>query len=150
MAAREHSGSNMTLTRGDQARPQTRRSGQQRSANTRLLNPGIRPHVPHPRTHGRLGSKQIVSYRGRRIAQPAVAKKQLSLTFTVTVVLLVFGVVAAMGLSALSTTQTFTIQRLQAQACWFHRLQGSLRCMKMAVCMSSVRSTRTQLSVWWT
>lgn len=115
MAAREYSGSNMTLTRGDQARPQTRRSSQQRSANTRLLNPGVRPHVPHPRAHGRLGSKQVVSYRGRRIAQPAVVKKQLSLTFTVTVVLLIIGVVAAMGLSALSTTQTFTIQRLQSQ-----------------------------------
>lgn len=77
--------------------------------------PGVRLHVPHGKPRGRLGSQQVVSVRGRRVAGPVKEKNPLVKTGGVAVVLLIVGVAVAMLLSGLSTTQTFTIQQLQSQ-----------------------------------
>lgn len=77
--------------------------------------PGVRPHVPHGKPLGRLGSQQVVSVRGRRVASPVKEKNPLVKTGGVAAVLLIVGVAVAMILSGLSTTQTFTIQQLQSQ-----------------------------------
>lgn len=75
---------------------------------------GVRPHIPHSKSRGRLGSQQVVSVRGRRVS-PAAAKHPLAAVGHIALVLLVIGVAAAMVLSAMSTTQTFAIQQLQSQ-----------------------------------
>ena len=80
------------------------------------LHPNARPHVPHQKSRsGRLGSQQVVSVRGRRVATAAKQKTALGKVGGLTVVLLVIGVTIAMLLSGLSTAQTFTIQQLQSQ-----------------------------------
>ena len=80
------------------------------------LRPNVRPHVPHQKSRGgRLGSQQVVSVRGRRVATTAKQKTALGKVGGLTVVLLVIGVTIAMLLSGLSTAQTFTIQQLQSQ-----------------------------------
>ena len=76
------------------------------------LKPRIAPHVPRgPR---RLGSKQVVSVRGRRVATTA-AKRKFSTMSMLALPLLVLGIFGAMLLSALSTQQTFTIEQLQSK-----------------------------------
>lgn len=77
--------------------------------------PSFRPHVPHGKSRGRLGSQQVVSVRGRRVAPAAAKQNPLVKTGGLAAVLLVVGVAIAMVLSGLSTTQTFTIQELQSQ-----------------------------------
>lgn len=72
----------------------------------------LKPHVPRgPR---RLGSKQVVSVRGRRVTTTE-AKRTFSKLSIMSVPLLILGIFGAMLLSALSTQQTFTIQQLQGQ-----------------------------------
>ncbi|WP_257161350.1 hypothetical protein [Corynebacterium cystitidis] len=74
----------------------------------------VAPHVPRTNS-GRLGSKQVVSIRGRRITeQPTDASRRFSAVSLVVLPLLVLGVVVAMMFSAFSTQQTFAIQELQA------------------------------------
>ena len=76
------------------------------------LKPRIAPHVPRgPR---RLGSKQVVSVRGRRVATTE-AKRKFSTMSMLALPLLVLGIFGAMLLSALSTQQTFTIEQLQSK-----------------------------------
>jgi len=76
------------------------------------LKPRIAPHVPRgPR---RLGSKQVVSVRGRRV-NTTDAKRKFSKRSLMALPLLILGIFGAMLLSALSTQQTFTIEQLQGQ-----------------------------------
>ncbi|MDK8625377.1 hypothetical protein [Corynebacterium appendicis] len=76
------------------------------------LKPRIAPHVPRgPR---RLGSKQVVSVRGRRVTTTE-AKRKFSTMSLMALPLLILGIFGAMLLSALSTQQTFTIEQLQSQ-----------------------------------
>ena len=70
-----------------------------------------RPHIPRP---GRLGSKQVVSVRGRRVATTET-KRTFSRRSALALPLLLLGIFGAMLLSALSTQQTFTIQQLQGE-----------------------------------
>ena len=62
----------------------------------------------------RLGSRQVVSVRGRRVAE---LKKTslLAKLISVSIVLAIAGVVVAMWLAGLSTQQTFQMQLLQSQ-----------------------------------
>lgn len=76
------------------------------------LKPRVAPHVPRgPR---RLGSKQVVSVRGRRVTSTE-AKRKFSTMSLMALPLLILGIFGAMLLSALSTQQTFTIEQLQSQ-----------------------------------
>lgn len=76
------------------------------------LKPRIAPHIPRgPR---RLGSKQVVSVRGRRVTTTE-AKRKFSTMSLMALPLLILGIFGAMLLSALSTQQTFTIEQLQSQ-----------------------------------
>lgn len=76
------------------------------------LKPRIAPHVPRgPR---RLGSRQVVSVRGRRVTTTE-AKRKFSTMSLMALPLLILGIFGAMLLSALSTQQTFTIEQLQGQ-----------------------------------
>ncbi|MEH0147618.1 hypothetical protein V6D40_08095 [Corynebacterium sp. Q4381] len=98
------------MTRTDQA---TYAPAPKRTPATR---PDVRPHVPHQKSRGgRLGSQQVVSVRGRRVATPAKQKTALGKVGGLAVTLLVIGVAVAMVLSGLSTAQTFTVQQLQSQ-----------------------------------
>lgn len=63
---------------------------------------------------GRLGSKQVVSVRGRRTA-PIQANSKLPRLSFISLALLIGGVVMAMWLSGQSTIQTFEIQNLASQ-----------------------------------
>lgn len=101
-----------------------------RSATATLERPAARtsrtnqprayaPHAPRPRavtpaqSAGRLGSRQVVSVRGRRVAESSEVKRKFSAVTAMAVPLLIVGVVVAMVLSGLSTTQSFAIQNLQ-------------------------------------
>lgn len=111
MAARDFTGaaSTSTLTR---TRPQRRRHAQP-AGGARVT----KPHVPHEKSRGRLGSNQVVSVRGRRVpeAKAAEAPRRFSKLSSVGLPLLVAGVLGAMGLSGLATSQSFAIQDLQQQ-----------------------------------
>lgn len=75
-----------------------------------------RTRVPHrSRSTNRLGSKQVVSFRGRQL-QPQTKKSGLFVRLSViALTLLIVGVAVAMWLSGLSTKQTFAIQQLTVQ-----------------------------------
>lgn len=91
----------------------TRQAGRTRTAPAPSgLKPRIAPHIPRgPR---RLGSKQVVSVRGRRVTTTE-AKRKFSTMSLMALPLLILGIFGAMLLSALSTQQTFTIEQLQSQ-----------------------------------
>lgn len=63
---------------------------------------------------GRTGSKQVVSVRGRRVVAPKADPVVLRFVVTV-IVVLAAGVAAAMGLSGVTTQQTFVIEQLKGQ-----------------------------------
>lgn len=103
----------------DTTRDDTARAAGRSSARTTVphsptgYRPRVAPHVPRTKP-GRLGSKQVVSVRGRRVnEQPAEAKNRFTAVSLIVLPLLVLGVVVAMLFSALSTQQTFAIQQLQ-------------------------------------
>lgn len=105
-------------TRSDQATytPSPTRTPRRDPARTPVTRPDVRPHVPHENSRGgRLGSQQVVSVRGRRVATPAKRKTALGKVGGLAVTLLVIGVAVAMVLSGLSTAQTFTVQQLQSK-----------------------------------
>lgn len=86
------------------------------TAPTRV--PGRDPHAPLPTRRkpyqNRLGSKQVVSVRGRRVTttrQTTLLAKLGATSF----VLLIAGVALAMWLSGVSTQQTFHMQQLASQ-----------------------------------
>lgn len=82
-----------------------------KTAPARPKTTGLKPHLPRgPR---RLGSKQVVSVRGRRVVNTTAAKRTFSKLSILSLPLLILGIFGAMMLSALSTQQTFTIQQLQ-------------------------------------
>ena len=89
------------------------RPSRQATPRTRVA----RPHVPHEKARGRLGSSQVVSVRGRRVVEARVtdAPHRFSKLSSIGVPLLIAGVLAAMGLSGLATSQSFSIQELQKQ-----------------------------------
>ncbi|WP_165164149.1 hypothetical protein [Corynebacterium qintianiae] len=76
------------------------------------------PHALHPRNtqgSGRLGSRQVVSVRGRRVGEVNEVKRKFSAVTAIAIPLLILGVIIAMYLSGLSTTQSFAVQELQAR-----------------------------------
>ncbi|WPF65447.1 MULTISPECIES: hypothetical protein [unclassified Corynebacterium] len=83
------------------------------AAPRRTLRNPVRRVVPKPAV-GRLGSRQVVSVRGRRVAT-ARQSSRLTRISLVAIVLLVGGVALAMALSGISTQQTFRLQQLTAQ-----------------------------------
>lgn len=106
------------MTRTDQATytPAPTRTPRRAPERTPATRPDVRPHVPHQKSRGgRLGSQQVVSVRGRRVATPAKQKTALGKVGGLAVTLLVVGIALAMILSGLSTAQTYTVQKLQAQ-----------------------------------
>ncbi|MDK8898492.1 hypothetical protein QP999_11165 [Corynebacterium sp. MSK004] len=95
------------LERGRRTTPLPSRTPHRGTVPTRRVGSGLRG--------SRLGSKQVVSNRGRRVAQPTRVNGLFArLSFTA-IALLITGVAAAMWLSGLSTSQTFKIQELTAQ-----------------------------------
>ena len=103
-------------------------TGTDTGAATTLLEPGRRAvpqrtprRAPHrtqvpTRRGNRLGSKQVVSFRGRRLPQQTTKKNSLftRLSF-IAIGLLIFGVVVSMWLSGISTAQTFVVKDLTVQ-----------------------------------
>ncbi|MDK6812535.1 MULTISPECIES: hypothetical protein [Corynebacterium] len=95
------------LERGRRTTPLPSRTPHRGTVPTRRVGSGLRG--------SRLGSKQVVSNRGRRVSQPTRVNGLFArLSFTA-IALLITGVAAAMWLSGLSTSQTFKIQELTAQ-----------------------------------
>lgn len=93
------------------------RGGTGANAGTRTSAPRpLREHQPKVRKFQRaLGSRQVVSVRGRRVAAPKADPSVVKLALTV-IAFLAFCVVVTMGLSGMSTTQTFQLQKLSAQS----------------------------------
>lgn len=101
-------------------------TGTDTGAATTLLEPGRRAvpqrtprQMPHrtqvpARRGNRLGSKQVVSFRGRRLPQQSLNKKSSLFTRMsfMAIGLLIFGVVVSMWLSGISTAQTFVVKDL--------------------------------------
>ena len=108
MAARPTRSATLTRTPG---RTQGRT---EHSASRVRTTPGVKPHVQRTKARGRLGSNQVVSVRGRRVATTKARSKFSSLS-QIALPLLVIGIAAAMILSGIATTQTFAIQKLQAK-----------------------------------
>lgn len=99
-----------TLTRTPSRTP---RRTEHPSQRVRTM-PGVKPHVEHPKSRGRLGSNQVVSVRGRRVAT-AKARSKFSSLSQIALPLLFVGIAVAMILSGIATSQTFTIQELQSE-----------------------------------
>lgn len=73
-------------------------------------------HTDTPtRSSRRLGSRQVVSVRGRQVAPTKRKAGTLARVSVVSLVLLISGVAVAMWLSGIATQQTFRIQQLSAQ-----------------------------------
>ena len=111
MAARDTRGGARatTLTRDGSAR-----ANRTDTPKRRRTLPGVKPHVPHSSGRSRLGSQQVVSVRGRRVGTVS-APSRFSAVSAIALPLLVIGIAAAMLLSGVATTQTFTIQNLQSR-----------------------------------
>lgn len=77
-----------------------------------LVNPGVQP--TRRRLQHKTGSQQVLSVRGRRVVAPRANPRLIQL-FTVVVLLLCVGVGASMGLSGVSTQQTYDLQNLKSQ-----------------------------------
>lgn len=108
MAARPTRSATLTRTPG-------RTQGRTEHPASRVrTTPGVKPHVQRAKARGRLGSNQVVSVRGRRVATTKARSKFSSLS-QIALPLLVIGIAAAMILSGIATTQTFAIQKLQAK-----------------------------------
>ena len=108
MAARPTRSATLTRTLG-------RTQGRTEHPASRVrTTPGVKPHVERTKARGRLGSNQVVSVRGRRVATTKARSKFSSLS-QIALPLLVIGIAAAMILSGIATTQTFAIQKLQAK-----------------------------------
>ena len=73
-----------------------------------------RPELPK-RGNKRLGSKQVVSRRGRQLHQPLPKNSQFARLSVLAILLLGAGVVVAMWLSGVSAAQTFKMQQLTVQ-----------------------------------
>src|SRR5699024_6735666 len=87
-----------------------------RAQRTRPYAPPAQTPLPTRRrpVPNRLGSRQVVSVRGRRVSE----LKQTSLLaklISVSIVLAIAGVAVAMWLAGLATQQTFQTQLLQTQ-----------------------------------
>lgn len=95
------------LERGRRTTPLPSRTPHRGTVPTRRVGSGLRG--------SRLGSKQVVSNRGRRVAQPTRVNGLFARLSFIAIALLITGVAAAMWLSGLSTSQTFKIQELTAQ-----------------------------------
>ncbi|WP_225213333.1 hypothetical protein [Corynebacterium gallinarum] len=78
-----------------------------------LVNPGAQP-TRQRRLQHKTGSQQVLSVRGRRVVAPRANPRMIQL-FTVVVLLLCVGVGASMGLSGVSTQQTYDLQNLKSQ-----------------------------------
>lgn len=76
--------------------------------------PGTERTGAPERGNRRLGSRQVVSVRGRRVA-PAKKASSLARVSVVAIIMLISGVALAMWLSGLATQQTFRIQQLSSQ-----------------------------------
>lgn len=112
------------LERGRSVTPQRRPRRDERSVLsrggmglTRTLEPTRTSPTKEGRystgNRGRLGSRQVVSQRGRRLTE--IKKVTLfSRLSGIAIAMLITGVVLAMWLSSVSTSQTFQIQRLTA------------------------------------
>lgn len=112
LTAGNYAGGSTALLERTPARTPRRTESTRTATAPNGLKPRIAPHVPRgPR---RLGSKQVVSVRGRRVATTE-AKRKFSKLSLMALPLLVLGIFGAMLLSALSTQQTFTIEQLQGQ-----------------------------------
>lgn len=102
--------STAVLDRGQQAGKSTRAPEKPRTPQTPLPGRRRRP-VPAPT---RLGSRQVVSVRGRRTV--AIRRSTLLMKLVgISVVLAIAGVAVAMWLSGVSTQLTFRMQTLSAQ-----------------------------------
>lgn len=131
----------MTMTRGSRTEPSSTRSSRKsgsrdystaaRNASTStvgapttlpperrhstrgLVNPGAQPTYKRRFQH-KTGSQQVLSVRGRRVVAPRADPKVINL-FVIVVVLLCVGVGVSMGLSGMSTQQTYQLQNLKAE-----------------------------------
>lgn len=78
------------------------------------VDPGPERTGAPSRNNRRLGSRQVVSVRGRRVA-PVKKASSLARVSVVAIVMLIGGVALAMWLSGLATQQTFRLQQLSSQ-----------------------------------
>lgn len=90
------------------------RTSTRTTGTTALRTVPSRTRVPH-RGAKRLGSKQVVSFRGRQLQSQAKQNYSYTRVAVLAATLLIGGVVLAMWLSGLSTSQTFKIQQLTVQ-----------------------------------
>lgn len=86
-----------------------------RREQTAPTAPQRRPRSDEPHKNGRrLGSRQVVSVRGRRVS-PIKNTGLLPKVSAIAITLLIAGIVLAMWLSGIATQQTFRINQLVAQ-----------------------------------
>ena len=73
-------------------------------------------NAPRPRPHGKLGSRQQVSVRGRRVARRKDTNLPLTRRIVAAVVFLIAGIMAVMYLSGLTTQQTFELSEAKQRS----------------------------------
>lgn len=77
------------------------------------LNPGTQ-QPQRRRLQHKTGSQQVISVRGRQVRTRRADRKLIRL-FSAVILLMGFGVALSMGLSGMSTQQTFELQQLKSQ-----------------------------------
>lgn len=89
------------------------RTTERRQQNPALANPGAQT-APRRRLQHKTGSQQVISVRGRRVTTRRADPRLIRL-FSAVIVLMGLGVGLSMGLSGMSTQQTFELQQLKSQ-----------------------------------
>lgn len=111
-----------------------------------LVNPGVQPTHKRRFQH-KTGSQQVLSVRGRRVVAPRANPRMIQL-FTIVVLLLCVGVGASMGLSGVSTQQTYQLQNLKAEETGLsNRIESLTRDVEDARSAATIAATASELGM---
>lgn len=111
-----------------------------------LVNPGAQPTHKRRFQH-QTGSQQVLSVRGRRVVAPRANPRMIQL-FSLVVLLLCVGVGASMGLSGVSTQQTYELQNLRdAETDLANRIESLTRDVEDARSAATIAATASEMGM---
>lgn len=119
---------------------------ERRHSTRGLINPGVQP-THRRRFQHKTGSQQVLSVRGRRVVAPRADPKLIKL-FALVVILLCAGVGISMGLSGISTQQTYQLQNLKAEETELaNRIESLTRDMEDARSAATIAATASGMGM---
>ena len=119
---------------------------ERRHSTRGLINPGAQPTYRRRLQH-KTGSQQVLSVRGRRVVAPRADPKLIKL-FTLVVLMLCLGVGVSMGLSGMSTQQTYQLQNLKTEESNLaNRIESLTRDVEDARSAATIAATATDMGM---